>query len=339
LIFKRKQKKPRASWERLAVSNNLNFASDPSRKGQPYVTGEYRGHYLELRVFEKGDEFQRVAGTRLVLTRPKRKSSPEDTPDPAPTLEDAVRPFAATDPHYPLMGKIYAIPGGRQVYYEQHGIETNVEYLQYLFDLLTDLANAYPQILAIGSKAIPLLEKKAKLSITRSSHSLRPIAIQLLQEITQDTTRWATQVSHRWCPHCLARCVAHEVALSPLNFMTYYRCRICRQSEAFLDWAGPVVAILDRNITTELSEEKGALRVNWLVRRTLFDFESVEIIQATDEEVERFAVQVGNDTEEVRQPRYKEMRCRVSPACALSENTKRILKRTFGQVSNHESLA
>jgi hypothetical protein len=330
--LQRNKKKHPASWERLAGANNLNFSSDPSRKGQPYITGEYRGHYLELRVFEKEDEFQRIAGTRLVLTRPQSKSSPEDIPDQAPTLEDAARPFTATDPRYPLMGKIYAIPGGRQVYYEQYGLETNVEYLQHLLDLLTDLANAYPQILAIGSKAIPLLEEKAELAMIKSSHSLRPITVQLLQEITQDTTRWATQASHRWCPHCLARCVAHEVALSPMNFMTYYGCRICSQSEEFLDWAGPVVAILDRNITSELSEEKGALRVNWLIRRTLFDFESVEIIQATDEEVERFAVQVGNDTEAVRQPKYKEMRCTVSPACALSENTKRILKRTFGQV-------
>ena len=320
--FQSKQKQE-ANWQRLAQSCNLDFVSDIPRRGQPSVTGEYRGHYLELKVIEKSEGYEQATGIRIVLTRQQKFIS---------TLEEAINLFTSTNFPYPLKGKIYAIPGGRQVYYEQHGLETNVEYLQYLFDLLVDLANAYPQILAIDSKAVPLLEKKTELAMIKSSHSLRPITLQLLQDITQDTTRWAVQVSHRWCPHCLARCVAHEVALSPMNFKTYYDCRICGQSEAFLDWAGPVVAILNRNITTELSEEKGALRVNWLIRRALFDFESVEIIQATDEEVERFAVQVGNDTEEVRQPRYKEMRCTVSPACALSENTKRILERMFGQV-------
>jgi hypothetical protein len=37
----------------------------------------------------------------------------------------------------------------------------------------------------------------------------------------------------------------------------------------------------------------------------LFDFDRVEIQQATDEEVERFAVQVGNDTDELSDPVIK----------------------------------
>lgn len=47
---------------------------------------------------------------------------------------------------------------------------------------------------------------------------------------------------------------------------------------------------------------------------------------------ERFAVQVGNDTDPVRRPTYAQMRCLVSPECGLSENTMRILQRTFGRV-------
>jgi hypothetical protein len=55
-------------------------------------------------------------------------------------------------------------------------------------------------------------------------------------------------------------------------------------------------------------------------------------VQATDEEVERFAVQVGNDTDAIRKPRYKKMRCTVSADCQLSANTMRILKRIFGSI-------
>jgi hypothetical protein len=68
----------------------------------------------------------------------------------------------------------------------------------------------------------------------------------------------------------------------------------------------------------------------------LFDFEQVEIIQATDEDVERFAVQVGNDTDPVRQPHYAQMQRFIAPQCQLSENSLRVLQIMFGQV-DHET--
>jgi hypothetical protein len=70
----------------------------------------------------------------------------------------------------------------------------------------------------------------------------------------------------------------------------------------------------------------------------LFDCDWVEINQATDEDIERFAVQLGNDTDPLRRPRYREMRCLVGPECHLSENTLRILKNMFGQVAGQEEV-
>jgi hypothetical protein len=64
----------------------------------------------------------------------------------------------------------------------------------------------------------------------------------------------------------------------------------------------------------------------------MFDFDRVEIIRASDEEVERFAMRVGNDTDPVRQGHYPQAQCVVRPGCRLSENTRRVLKKTFGQV-------
>jgi hypothetical protein len=54
--------------------------------------------------------------------------------------------------------------------------------------------------------------------------------------------------------------------------------------------------------------------------------------QASDEAVERFAIQVGNDTDPARRPYYASMPCLIWPGCSLSENSIKILKRTFGQV-------
>ena len=96
------------------------------------------------------------------------------------------------------------------------------------------------------------------------------------------------------------------------------------------------MAILDAEWTEDQAQQDGQLRVNWLTRRTLFDFDRVEIIQATDEDVERFVIQVGNDTDTFRQPRYKQMRCVVAPDCQLSENTWKILRSFFGQVEREK---
>jgi hypothetical protein len=73
--------------------------------------------------------------------------------------------------------------------------------------------------------------------------------------------------------------------------------------------------------------------VNWLARSQPFDFDQVEIGQVSDEEVERFAVQVGNDTDPWRRARYQEIGCILLPESNLSENTLRILRSRFGEVS------
>jgi hypothetical protein len=95
---------------------------------------------------------------------------------------------------------------------------------------------------------------------------------------------------------------------------------------------GQPVAVLDRQMGQPWLIKADMVQVNWLTYRKLFDFNAVVIVQATDEEVERLAVQVGNDTDPYRRPRYKQIVCTLSPTCRLSENTLRILRRTFGEL-------
>ena len=113
--------------------------------------------------------------------------------------------------------------------------------------------------------------------------------------------------------------------------MIYYGCRECHQSKSYY-LADRVIAVLNSGMETDAVERSNTLHVNWLKHRELFDFDGVEIIQATDEAIERFAVQVGNDTNPNRRPRYKQMQCTVSKNCALSQNTARILQHTFDSV-------
>ena len=183
-------------------------------------------------------------------------------------------------------------------------------------------------LVTLGGEAVPHLAAAAG----QKNGSLRQIAAWLLRSIEEETgSRLAPFANCLLCPRCLARCranLAHPAGLDP---HVYYGCRACGQGQEFWRYSW-LVAVLDSDRAEEMEAQAELLRVNWLVRRSLFDFDEVEIIRATDEEVERFAIQVGNDTDPFRKPRYSRMRCSVGQKCFLAENTIRILKQRFGNV-------
>ena len=94
-----------------------------------------------------------------------------------------------------------------------------------------------------------------------------------------------------------------------------------------------VVVVLDNRVGPRQVETEDQLRVNWFQHQALFDFDQVEIVAASDEQVERFAVKVGNDTDPIRKSYYQSMACSIDATCNLSENTVRVLDNIFGEVS------
>ncbi len=196
-------------------------------------------------------------------------------------------------------------------------------------DNWVDRFTARHTLITLGGKAVPALQALMEDPMDSSDR----LAISVLKSIGFETTAlWAEEAPTLLCPECLTRCQAHRAHLPLQLDVAYYGCRICRQSQEFIHCPQGVVAVLDTTWTETRDQQNGLLRINWLARRELFDFDRVEIVQASDEDVERFAVQVGNDTDPYRKPRYKRMRCIVRPESGLLENTLRILGRTFGQV-------
>jgi hypothetical protein len=155
-------------------------------------------------------------------------------------------------------------------------------------------------------------------------------SVWLIHQIGKRTTeRWKQCASTSLCPKCMVYCSDHKIRL-PKSSITFYGCRQCCQSREFLDVSGKrIVVVLDSNMKEKYLEQGETLRVNWLIHRAMVDLDEVQIIQATDEDVERFAIQTGNDTDPTRAARYKEMVCTVSSDCHLSENTMRILEHTL----------
>lgn len=72
------------------------------------------------------------------------------------------------------------------------------------------------------------------------------------------------------------------------------------------------------------------MRVNWLERKEPFDFDGVEIVAASDEEVEEFVRQTKFDTD-IPDQAVRAMRCEVNTQCHFKRtNTMKILEQTFG---------
>jgi hypothetical protein len=319
--YRRKRRHP---WQKLAEIHHLTFRPGGFLEDH-IVTGDYKGHRLRLDTINRGKS---GIYTQIKLSSYNpAQLQPEDILNVSLTPEDATHLFTPADFSYDYSEKIYAESTGQQIRYEKYNIETDINRLTFIFDWLSDMLEAYPQIIALGGEVIPTLQ-----TIARQNTVPPYILYRLIHDIAHETTtRLADFQDSLFCLNCLTCCGPHKLNLGWLHTATYYGCRTCGQSRQFLE--GMVaVAVLDNQTTTELSQQHDALYVNWLFRRELFDFSEIHIIQAGDEEVERFAVQVGNDTDPVRKPRYGDMRCLISPGCDLSPNTLKILRRTFGQV-------
>jgi len=143
----------------------------------------------------------------------------------------------------------------------------------------------------------------------------------------------APRLNELLCASCLAGLEERERPARDGKTASWFACRICGKARRVLTGVVEAVAVLDKDWEEELAFQEGVVRVNWLKRSALFDFDRVEILRADDYQVERFAIAVGNDTDPQRSSRYHWMPCLVSRGCALSENTLRILRETFGEVS------
>lgn len=318
----------KAAWRQLAATHHLDFVSGNSFFGNgSYVTGFYRGHSLWLTTIEEKGGNSSITYTRAgVFAGPQPDKLPAKGGSKKPlTFQEAIDRFSLPDLPYSSEREFKVKPDGQAIYYEQPGIIQDTKFLEQLFDLLTNLVEAYPVIVAQGGEAILALQPAFEYT------ALKPVLLSVLRDIAHNTSmQLADRTANLLCPHCLTRFGSHKVSLSWWSNLTFYGCRRCSQSRSFYE--GPVVAVLDSQMADKPVQQDGVIRVNWSTQRQLFDFDAVEIVRAGDEEVERFAVQVGNDTDETRESRYEEMQCVVLPGCQLSANTLRILRHTFGQV-------
>lgn len=165
------------------------------------------------------------------------------------------------------------------------------------------------------------------------NNKVGPTVHWLIKSIGHETT---TRLGHRaeeMINPDTGTCCVRQAVRKPSDtalITHYYGCRMTGRSRGLLHCPQGVVAVLDEGGSEDFSYSNGQLRVNWLVRQELFDFTQIEIVSAPEEAIERFVVQVGNDTDPLRRGRYPSMRCKLHGP--VSDNNLRILERTFGEV-------
>jgi hypothetical protein len=319
-------------WQKLATVNNLEFKTGRFWGQMPQVVGKYRGHTLKLEVLGKIYVTDRFISTRIILSINGSIDLYKNKGVAEKALAKLHSPITSSD--FNLKGQIYIGTNSQHLYYIQEGIEDDVTYLQSHFDLLCEIGDSFAAVTAVGGETVSVLQEIA----SDTNHILQGVAVQLLKGIAQETKdRLSDNASNLICPRCVVHCYPHDVYIFGQYFVTYYGCRLCGQSQEFFK-KQQIIVTLDNQMAGEKSTDETVLRVNWLHRRSLFDFDKVEIARATDEDVERFAVQVGNDTDPVREPYYRTMTCIILSECELSQNTIRILQKTFGQVEYYVGL-
>ncbi len=323
----------------FASSKHFKFTSDQLSK-YGFFSGDYRNHHFKIEPFLNYNTFSYgfrifVSVDRELNDSLQRRSN--RTGEQAP-VKDVINPLIPSSSRYILQntnlkGTVTAATIDQKLclIYKQNDTKMTSAYLNRLANLLVDFADAYFDAVKVGTEAIPFLKDM----IIYSHHW--SIASVLLKEIARTSSaQFSDRSSHVFCHSCLARYKAYKWDPPWLGTsITYYGCRICSQSQKFFEG---IIAILDNRKDDERSECDGILRVNWLKRHSLFDFDEVEIIRASDEDVERFAVQVGNDNDSVRRPLYQKMRCTVAFDCELTENTLRVLRSMFGNVEVKSKL-
>lgn len=131
------------------------------------------------------------------------------------------------------------------------------------------------------------------------------------------------------CDACLTRFRRRLLWLGTLPLVPVLVCRQCgRAGQARFD-VRALVGVFDEGLPGR-AEAGRTLRIDLRQHDALFDFDRLEIHRATDHEVLRLCTRAAEGA--FRRRRYRRVRCLVSDRANLSENTLRVLERTFGTV-------
>ena len=305
------------AWQTFAEKYGLTYIP-----GETIDKAQVKGQYRTCRFLLKTEQQLTDENVLEITTIRLSCDTSSDTAKNRPLSPKKIKSLLTlTDFPVQIKGYIDITANGNAINYTQPNIEYDRIYLQVISDYLYQLLNIYP--ILVNSKDTYLTELQA---IARyKGLALQPFARRMMGQMKIPAPKKSE--IRLICPTCL---VSYGEAVNSAldgDFNSDVGCRICGNRQGY--FAGKMVAVLNRDLTTDIEQVEGELRVNWLKHQHLLDFDEIEIVQATDEDVERFVVQVGNNSDADQKSRYANVTVTISPSCELSGNTQRILKRMF----------
>jgi len=307
------------AWQQFARLNNLNFEYGDFTDTK--IHGNYLDYSLSIHNEYKDEQY-------ITIFSISRRDEIVDSFKNNKNNSDVMRRFWAIYDRIKSGNRLNI--KSERIFFRSELIRSTDEFLPIIKQLIR-LIEIYHEVCKIGGEVVDSLLQ---------AEPFKTVIWQIIKDISDKTTQRIKPItSLLLCKKCLTFCSSHKVK-PPFSFSSdlsllltgteYYGCRLCRQSRDFYE--GRTIAILDNLITEKQIAPPNNILVNWLIYPKPFDFHEVRIIHASDREVEEFVMQVGNDMDKFRQPRYKEMLCIISSNCKLSANTLNLLKHTFKSV-------
>jgi HEAT repeat protein len=188
-----------------------------------------------------------------------------------------------------------------------------------------------------NAEVVPTLVKRLDDESLSVRGSARQALLSLVEAAAAGHRKVERMAGEMLCAADLSRFREETIKLKPFKTMRWFGCPVCGKvavtgGAGMVTGVKQVVAVIDQAMTDPHVLRDGTLIANWLLHRSLFDFDSVEIVKAKEIDVEKFCVQVRNDTDLERRKRCKTMECRIRAGLELRENTIRNLRAVFGAV-------
>jgi hypothetical protein len=142
------------------------------------------------------------------------------------------------------------------------------------------------------------------------------------------------------CQEHMNHFIKSNRSISLFQSITFYACRTCQRTEPSYRGISQVIAVVDVSAwQLTIVQHDNLLYVPWSLERGIFDFDTVEIHQATSSQIETFLLKFDEDEDPARpwkQKRGRKIQCRVLPTCPITPADRARLQRHFEVVDGHD---
>ena len=146
---------------------------------------------------------------------------------------------------------------------------------------------------------------------------------------------------HYFCINCFRRTEIHTAEKKWANGTTslkidYLGCRKCKGNSSLSEEILNVVLMLDKSLEKTYIEDGSMVFVNWFRTKEPVDFDEIRILEADDDDIEKLAGNLLNDTDKGRRERIGIYKVYLNPKLELSPDKINLLKNKFNVITERK---